>query len=589
MIENHRSPQDLEAEIVERIYQVALDPSALTELISLWDSAGEAQLPAAEDSPMTGADATIARHIERAEEVLRISQTEATSLEDQIARHKTLAVFCVDDQLVIRVSNAAALSVYQAKSGTMMSRVSLPDELKNSLESSVLDVLHRGCPERVLRADLPQRMGSIVLRVNRVRDPAGGQDYALVVANRTLWNDATGSLLSELYGLTRSEIDIVRKLLDGRDTKEIGQSRKTTEGTVRLQIKSVIEKLNVRSKTDAVRLVMALSTFPDMDGVTPTEATQLASPRLTNSWLEHEVWKPLGSLPLSDGRTLTYLDMGPLDGQPIVFSHMGSCMARWSKPMLRQAYAEKLRVICPIRAGYGRSDPNPKARDPIKAASLDTAALLGHLSLMRVPFVAQGTDFAFAADLATRFPGVVSEIVGVGARPCLPGGGENDAPGRWQRFFVSTARRAPHLVRFASRAVMAMSRKLGPEAMLRQLCKDSPSDLALLEDPEVLPVLISNLSLMSGKSTDAAGAFADEFIAIQQDWSGKMAALKEMPISVFLAAEDHTFDFSALPTLKAAYPRVSFDVMTGAGLALMFQRYEDLIPVLASAARRARR
>ena len=123
--------------------------------------------------------------------------------------------------------------------------------------------------------------------------------------------------------------------------------------------------------------------------------------------------------------------------------------------------------------------------------------------------------------------------------------------------------------------------------MLRQLCKESPSDLALLEDPEMMPVLVSNLSLMSGKATDAAGAFAAEFIAIQRDWSGQMAALRETPISVFLAAEDHTFDFGALPALKAVYPWVSFEVMQGAGLALMFQRFKDLIPEMASAARRA--
>lgn len=581
-----RSPAEIEAEIVERIYKVALDPAALEDFISFWDGLHEGPSHPVRQTRAVGSDPTFVRHVERAEEFLRISQVEATSLDEKLENYRALSAFCVDDQLVVRVANASATSVFQVTVGTGLSKAALPEDLKGGLERSVFDVLHRGHSERLLRADLPQRMGSLVLKVSGIRDPASGQDYALVVANKHLWNDRTGSLLGDLYGLTKSEIDVVRKLLDGLETKEISEARETSEGTVRLQVKSILEKLNVRSKTAAVRLVMALATFPDLAAAKPDE-NSVASPALTNDWLEHEVWKPLASVRLRDGRKLTYLDMGPYDGRPIVMSHMGSCMVRWSKPMLRLAYAEKLRVICPVRAGYGHSDPNPTAPDPINGASKDTAELLAYLGIVRVPYAAQGTDFAFAADLASTHPKLVSEIVGIGARPCMPGGGEMEAPGRWQRFFVSAAQRAPHLVRFASRGVMAMSRQLGPEAMLRQLCKDSPADVALLEDPETLAVLTSNLSLMSGKLTDAAGAFAEEFIALQRDTSAQVATLSDIRISVFLATEDHTFDFRALPILRATYPWISFERMEGAGLALMYQRYEDLIPKLASAARRA--
>ena len=134
---------------------------------------------------------------------------------------------------------------------------------------------------------------------------------------------------------------------------------------------------------------------------------------------------------------------------------------------------------------------------------------------------------------------------------------------------------------------MAMCKQIGPEAMLRQLCKDSLSDLALLEVDEMKQVLVANISLMAGKSTNAARAFAMEYIAFQKDWSGQVMATRHIPVRIFLAEEDPTMDLSALPKLKTIYPWIEFDVMAQAGLALMFQKYNELVPVIAEAAARA--
>jgi hypothetical protein len=115
-----------------------------------------------------------------------------------------------------------------------------------------------------------------------------------------------------------------------------------------------------------------------------------------------------------------------------------------------------------------------------------------------------------------------------------------DGAGRWQRFFVSMAQNAPHMLQFASKAVMVMSRRIGPEAMLRQLCKDSPSDLALLETEEMKQILVANISLMADKSTNSARAFAMEYSAFQVDWSDRMMATQNIPVQIFLAEEDPT-------------------------------------------------
>lgn len=134
---------------------------------------------------------------------------------------------------------------------------------------------------------------------------------------------------------------------------------------------------------------------------------------------------------------------------------------------------------------------------------------------------------------------------------------------------------------------MAMCKRIGPEPMLRQLCKDSPSDLALLETEEMKQILVANISLMAGKSTNAARAFAMEYIAFQEDWSDRMMATRHIRVQIILAEEDPTFDLSTIPKFQEAYPWIEIEVVRNAGLALMYQEPEKLIPLMAEAAKRA--
>lgn len=154
-------------------------------------------------------------------------------------------------------------------------------------------------------------------------------------------------------------------------------------------------------------------------------------------------------------------------------------------------------------------------------------------------------------------------------------------------FFVTAASNSPNLVQFAAKAVMAMSRRIGPEATLRQLCKDSRSDLAIIEIEEMRHVLIENINLMASKPTNAAQAFAIDYIAFQQDWCDQMMATQHIPVKVILAKEDPTIDVSAIPQYQEAFPWIDFEIVENAGLALMYQRYQQLIPLMAEAAKRA--
>ncbi|MEO0385827.1 MAG: hypothetical protein AAF234_20005 [Pseudomonadota bacterium] len=100
-------------------------------------------------------------------------------------------------------------------------------------------------------------------------------------------------------------------------------------------------------------------------------------------------------------------------------------------------------------------------------------------------------------------------------------------------------------------------------------------------------ILVANISLMAGKSTNAARAFAREYMAFQTDWSDSVMATRDMRVHIFLAEEYPTVDIGSVPKLQEAYPWMEFDVLQKAGLALLYQKPEKLIPVMAEAARRA--
>lgn len=579
MVQDLDSPEIDRDMIVDRIYEIALEPSSLEEFIDFWHDTDLAE-------KFSDFDKSYKAHLERGETFLQRGETARPDLTEYLQPYDNLAAFIVIGSLIVEASNSGAQSAFGVSAGDSLDQLNLPAEMRAALIRATQDVLNKSeHSEKFLKAELATKGGAILFRIMRIAEALEDGPAALIISTHFHWREKTGALLGSVFQLTGAEQNVVRLLIEGQDTKSIAATRNTSEGTVRGQIKSITGKMNLRSQKDIVRLVMALGEFPM--GASGKEAVELTTPALSKNWLETEVWKPFKSISVPDGRALTYHDMGPPTGDPVLFSHMGSCMARWSRSMIHLAFERNLRVICPIRAGYGHSDNLDPNADPFEAACDDTMFLLESLRIPQLPYVVQGSDFPFAADLIAKQPDSVSALIGIGGRPCLPGGLNVDGAGRWQKFFVSTARNSPHLVRFASKAVMAMCKRIGPEAMLRQLCKDSPADLALLETEEMKQILVANIRLMAGESTNAARAFAMEYIAFQEDWSDRVVATRHIPVQIFLAEEDPTIDIGSIPKLQEAYPWMEFEVVPNAGLALIYQKPEKLIPLMAEAAKRA--
>ncbi|MEP6067724.1 MAG: LuxR C-terminal-related transcriptional regulator [Paracoccaceae bacterium] len=552
--------------LIGKIYEIAAEPSQIEAFIDSWGV----------DSTRLISDEALGNHLDRASTFLNRLEPAAPNHQALLQRYDRFAALILSENDVVELANDGAEDAFGLSEGRKLNETTLPADVLRQLSLILQEARSaRDKKQFLLRMDFQRQKGAALVRVQWLPP----NNSVLIVSTHFQWSTQTDDLLKKAYKLTDAERNVVRLLVEGHDTKSISALRSTTEGTTRGQIKSIIAKMNLRSQVDIVRVAMMLGEMPEL------EKDVIANPVVTKGWLEKEVWKPFSSTVLQDGRKITYSDMGPRDGNPVLLSHLGSCMVRWSKPMLRVAFAHNLRVICPIRAGYGQSDLPDGPYDPLQLATQDAVALLDHLHIKRLPYVVQGSDFPLAAHFLATQSERVSELISLGGRPCLPDGSQIEGRGAWQKFFVGAARKAPKVTEFAATATMAMARRIGAKSMLRSLCKDSTADLALLEDPDVSSVLEANIALMSDKSSSSARAFANEFVAFQGDWSDLVQVARAIPTKIFIADQDPTFDLDLLPELETAHPEFEYQVLRQAGLALTYQHFKTLIPILAVAAR----
>ena len=61
--------------------------------------------------------------------------------------------------------------------------------------------------------------------------------------------------LQQKYSLSKREVDILNGLVDGMSNKEIGEKYFISESTVKTHVSNILIKLNVKRRTEAIKLV----------------------------------------------------------------------------------------------------------------------------------------------------------------------------------------------------------------------------------------------------------------------------------------------------------------------------------------------
>ncbi len=88
-------------------------------------------------------------------------------------------------------------------------------------------------------------------------DVAGSRRLALFIKRQPRGGTPAGAL-RELYGLTRAEAELASSLAAGQSLAELADARDVSLHTVRTQLKSVLQKLQVRRQAEVVQIVGSL-------------------------------------------------------------------------------------------------------------------------------------------------------------------------------------------------------------------------------------------------------------------------------------------------------------------------------------------
>ncbi len=556
------------AEIVDRLYEVALDPIRLEQLLDDWEN---------RQSPEAGAgaifdDQEFDAHLRRASvfldrfEVTREDGGYRSILEDL----PRTAAFVSDGGPTIIGFNQPAAQVFGLSNGAKLNDLPFePDDI-GILRESIARVAS-GREEKVitLRIGVLGRDTPVMVRVGPV---AGGEaePLALVVSTELVWPEEFAATLQDAFGLTLAEVEIVRGISLGQPVKEIAEQRGRSAETVRTQLRSILSKTETHSQSELVRVVLGLMDVMSL----PNDAVTSLPPR-------PGALEPVAFHSLHDpaGRRLTWIEFGSPFGAPCVVCHTDYGLIRWPAAAEQMAQRMGIRVIVPVRAGYGRSAALPADADELEGVTQDYLTVVDHLGLTRFAVLAMGSALRHALCLSLARPDMVSGILGCACQLPLQHTGQYERMDKWQRFTVDNARNAPKILPFVVKAAFSMALRAGKETFFAQTNGGSPADMAAFARPEVREAVLAGSEVLLSQTVRAHAAFTREAIGSAQDWS-QLVRKAQVPVRLLQGDQDPMTPMQTVREVMQSFGNLDVQFLPNTGQLLFFTEWHVVLQEL---------
>ncbi len=545
------------AEIIDGIYDVAVDPTRYEALLAIW----EKRLRALQMSNQSFSDPEIEQHAQRALLFLgRLDEANARSdISVALDEVGSTAAFISADGSTISSANPAASKLFDLDTGAKLAALPIEAEDALALGRAIRTVVSQASGrDALLRARSVRTGGPIAFRVRRIEN--AGDPAAIVVTSEFTWPEGLTETLREAFDLTIAEAEIVRAVTSGLSPKDIADTRGRSLDTVRTQIKHILAKTQTRSQSELVRVALGLMDIADSEA-------WLTQPPPAPSRLQHI---PLSPITLSDGRRYTYIEFGDPNGFPVLYFPMSYGFVRWPICGENGAARRGLRIISVIRAGYGSSSPMPAGASYRERTAQDALELLRALGIGRAAIISLGNDLRHALQLAVLDPGRICGILGCSALLPIKTAEQFARMGRWHRIILSNARYAPRLLPFLIKAASSMATRLGKDRLIEAIHAGSPADLKALQDPQIRDAIVRGTDATLSDWHSAHDAFAREIVDGQSDWSGLIGAC-QVPVHLLQGGEDLQCPPATVRELLPLYPNLQVEFVESAGQLLFFQ------------------
>lgn len=561
-------PKDQLQPLVEGIYDIVVAPDRLEQLLDSWTE----KLAGSRNAQRFGVleEPRVLAHIERTEIVLRqlmaIEGRSSGAAGDWVNTSRAAALVVTRAGTVIAANPSARISLGVDNGQTLTDLPIEPadcdilvGEIARLSEGNEHDT-------RMLRLRIAGQPMPILIRL--VRAIAGNDDHIGLMTTVLTWPPSLTEMLKSTFELTAAEAEVLKELAVGHAVAEIAQRTRRSEATIRSHVASLLEKTATRSQIELVRLTLGL-----LDVAEQPLPGQVPGRRATLSENAYQTLK------LSDGRRLDYLPIGDPAGDPFMLMPSGIGFTRLLPAAERALKERNIRMIVPIRAGYGGSSPLPANRHVHDVTMADTLELMAHLGVLRWPIWSLADDIRIAVEFACRHPERVSGIVGSGAELPARTQVHYQRMTKWARFVAANARYAPRAMHYIALAFFSLARRVGQKRFVQLVMSSSPADLKMLEDDEVYAALLRGSEISVSPSFTAHEAWAAEIIAnLSKDWSERLRQCP-VPINLFHGVEDPFSPIETVREFAAEVPNIRLVEYKDRG-EILYREWPDMLRMI---------
>ncbi|KNG92522.1 helix-turn-helix domain-containing protein [Pseudaestuariivita atlantica] len=564
-------------DLIGRVYDVALDPSRYEDLLDKWEST-VAPLRQAQDATLLLDEPGIVGHFERADAVLEGMGAKRST--DEIAlllqQFDTVAAVVISERLDVAGLNEAAAHLLGTGQGARLTSFPLEAEDRAALARQIARMLGDASSEpSVFRVRREEEGQFIVFHMRRAAR-ASGEPIVIAVTSDLRWPKGFGDILAEAFSLSAAETDVVRLLVECCSVKDIAETRGRSVETVRAQIKAILGKTETRSQIELIRLALSM-----MDIAGATEDAQ-PGPRLISQGLGQLEPLPFRTVFDADDRAIDYLILGDPKGTPVLFFHMDFGFVRWTVSAEAEAARLGLKVIVPVRGGFGHSDPTPKGANFGDVAARDAIRVLDEEGVTSCPVLALAADHMIALRLEQLRPGTVTAIVAAGGYfPCVTSE-QVERMHKWHRFIQAGARYTPHLLPFLVKAGFHLARRGGKRAFVHSVFGESPADIATFEDEEVFEALVTGSEVCLSDTHSAHDGFTRQTLWEHGPDLPKLLKWSEgrFPYHSLNGLQDPGMHPDTIAEHAAAHPWIEFKLYEDAGQLLFFRHWRDALALI---------
>lgn len=350
--------------------------------------------------------------------------------------------------------------------------------------------------------------------------PGSGPSLTVVIESLEYrWSDEAEAMLVTSFGLSRAEVDLVRQLLGGRTLRQIAEDSGRSEHTVRNQAKSVLAKTGAPGQVDLIRMVVFL--------IRPRGASDGA-------------FAGFGAFPEtlmrmeSTGKTVQVMQFGPRGGRPVIFLH-GMIDGLAAVFFLREELAAaNIRMIVPVRPGFGKSDPVARGEDALDVLEAHVREVIERLSLRRPVLMCHLAGNIYGQVLVRRLGKLLAGLLSISGNPPVTRVSQLARMPRRQRVVAYTARFAPALLPTILRAGIAQVDGQGVDHFRKALFAPGTHDAGVIERLDLTELLHAGFRFSVEQGMIG---FATDSHLVVYDWSRHLGPL-EVPVIMLHGERD---------------------------------------------------